>query len=97
MSESGWQVYTYDVHVRGYVQGVGYRAYVYREANRLGVSGWVRNEPDGSVRCLLQHSRTEALEAMVTKLQQGPAMAAVEGCDVVPLSTEERFVGMEIR
>jgi acylphosphatase len=97
MDESGWQVYTYDVHVRGYVQGVGYRAFVYREAGRLGVSGWVRNEPDGSVRLVLQHSRTEALEALVSKLQQGPALADITGVDVLPLSTEERFVGMEIR
>ena len=97
MDESGWQVFTYEVHVRGYVQGVGYRAFVYREANRLGVSGWVQNEADGSVLCLLQHSRTEVLEAMVTRLQQGPEMAAIAGCDVVPVNTAERFVGMEIR
>lgn len=97
MSDSGWQVFTYSVQVRGYVQGVGYRAFVFREANRLGVSGWVKNEPDGSVSALLQHSRPEVLEQLVERMKLGPMMAVIETCEVVPLSTEERFVGMEIR
>lgn len=38
-----------DVRVTGEVQGVSFRAYCVREARRIGVAGWVRNEPDGSV------------------------------------------------
>jgi acylphosphatase len=38
-----------DVTVTGQVQGVSFRWYAVREATRLGVTGWVRNEPDGSV------------------------------------------------
>ncbi len=37
------------IHVRGKVQDVGYRAHAKREADSLGLQGFVRNEPDGSV------------------------------------------------
>lgn len=37
------------VHVTGRVQGVGFRYWTLEEAVRLGIKGWVRNEPDGSV------------------------------------------------
>jgi acylphosphatase len=97
MDDTGGQICTYDITVHGDVQGVGYRAFVFREANRYGVSGWVRNEADGSVRVLAQHSQTAALEAFVDKLRLGPLMAVINSVDVQPLSTEERFVGMAIR
>lgn len=35
--------------VYGRVQGVGFRMYAYRQADRLGIAGWVKNNPDGSV------------------------------------------------
>ncbi len=43
--------------VRGRVQGVGFRFYVEREAHMLGVAGWVRNNPDGTVEVLAMGSR----------------------------------------
>ena len=39
-----------DLHVTGQVQGVSFRWYAAREATRLALAGWIRNEPDGSVR-----------------------------------------------
>ncbi len=42
------------VRIRGRVQGVGFRYWTRDEAWELGLSGWVRNEPDGSVRLQLQ-------------------------------------------
>ena len=66
-----------DVTVAGRVQGVGYRAFVREQARRLGLSGWVRNEPNGSVRAVAEGPR-DVLEQLLDRLRRGPAMARVE-------------------
>lgn len=65
------------VQVRGSVQGVGYREYARREAERLGVSGWVRNLRDGSVEARGDGEEV-VLEAWVALLRGGPSSARVE-------------------
>jgi acylphosphatase len=80
--------------VRGRVQGVGYRESCVRQANALGVTGWVRNRVDGSVEVRLQ-GPAEAVERMCDWLRHGPAMARVEEASVSelppPVSRFERF------
>jgi acylphosphatase len=66
--------------VRGRVQGVGFRWFVLGEAARLGLTGWVANEPDGSVRSVAEGSR-EALEAFRDALRAGPPGAVVGRVD----------------
>jgi acylphosphatase len=68
---------TLDVVVRGRVQGVGFRWFAQREATLLGLSGWVANEPDGSVRCLATGPRP-SLEAFLGRLQDGPPSGRVD-------------------
>ncbi|MCB1343294.1 MAG: acylphosphatase [Pseudooceanicola sp.] len=63
--------------VTGMVQGVWFRAWTRREAERLGLRGWVRNEADGSVLALVG-GRGELVEEMVRLLHIGPAKAKVE-------------------
>ena len=63
--------------VRGRVQGVGYRYFVSREAEALGVSGFARNLPDGTVE-VLGEGAAEALARFEDKLRSGPAFSAVE-------------------
>ena len=70
-----------DAVVTGRVQGVSFRWYAEREARRLGVTGWVRNEPDGSVAAHVEGA-DEAVEALVAWLRHGPALAVVEHVDV---------------
>lgn len=81
--------------VSGVVQGVGYRAGVAREAQRLGLSGWVRNLPDGRVE-LLAEGDSRAVEALLTWCRRGPALAVVSG-----IETEQRppqaLRGFEVR
>jgi acylphosphatase len=72
---------TLEAVVHGRVQGVGFRYFVQREAIALGLSGWVANEPDGSVRCVAIGDRTR-LEAFAARLWDGPASAVVEGVDL---------------
>lgn len=66
--------------VRGRVQGVGFRWFVIQAAGRLGVHGWVANEPDGTVRCVAEGDRV-ALGALLDELRTGPAGARVAGVD----------------
>ncbi|WP_457208319.1 acylphosphatase [Nocardioides sp. P5_C9_2] len=65
-----------DLHVTGRVQGVAYRAATQQEAERLGVTGWVRNEPDGSVAAHLE-GEVDAVEALVAWCRRGPTGSRV--------------------
>ncbi|HEX6492809.1 MAG TPA: acylphosphatase, partial [Candidatus Dormibacteraeota bacterium] len=69
----------------GDVQGVGFRDFVWRRAERLGLAGWVRNRPDGSVECVAEGSRS-AVDALVESLRRGPWGARVDNLE---LRTEE--------
>ena len=62
--------------ITGRVQGVGYRFYMERKARELGVSGWVRNRPDGSVEAVVQGS-AGVVEAMISWARRGPPSAVV--------------------
>jgi len=66
--------------VRGRVQGVGFRWFVFREADRLGLSGFVRNLPDGAVEVVSQ-GPDAALDALERLVARGPAMARVDGVE----------------
>jgi acylphosphatase len=70
-----------DVTVTGLVQGVFFRAEAQQEAHRLGVAGWARNEPDGSVVAHLEGD-PDAVEAMVAWCREGPTRARVDDVDV---------------
>jgi acylphosphatase len=62
--------------VTGRVQGVSFRWYTQERARALGVTGWVRNEPDGSV---LVHAEgdDDAVDALVEWCRRGPSLAKV--------------------
>lgn len=63
--------------VRGRVQGVGFRYFAWQAAQDLDLEGWVANEPDGSLRCVVQGPR-DRVEALIVRLEAGPAGAIVE-------------------
>ena len=67
--------------VHGTVQGVFFRAGAESEADRLGVTGWVRNRSDGSVEMVVEGD-DEAVEHMVSWARRGPERAEVTGVDV---------------
>jgi acylphosphatase len=70
-----------DLLVTGRVQGVSFRWYAAREATRLGLTGWVRNEPDGSVRARAEGD-DDAVDALVSWCRQGPPSARVDDAAV---------------
>lgn len=66
--------------VRGRVQGVSFRYYTQATARRLGLSGWVRNLPAGTVEVMAE-GPGEALDALLAFLHRGPPAAHVAGVD----------------
>ncbi|WP_159728430.1 acylphosphatase [Methylosinus sp. Ce-a6] len=62
--------------VRGRVQGVGFRAFVAREARRLALAGWARNCDDGAVEIVAAGPR-DALDSLIATARRGPALARV--------------------
>ncbi len=62
--------------IEGRVQGVGFRYATIRQAERLGLTGWVRNLPDGRVE-VEAHGDEQAMDALENWLWQGPAHARV--------------------
>jgi acylphosphatase len=76
--------------VSGRVQGVSYRASTASEARRLGVVGWVRNRPDGTVE-LEAEGPEETISQLLAWCAQGPPSAAVSNVEVedVPVKGDE--------
>jgi acylphosphatase len=68
------------VSVRGRVQGVGYRAFVEREALAVGLEGWVRNCHDGSVEAVFSGD-PDIVEKMIGACRRGPYAARVDALD----------------
>jgi acylphosphatase len=66
--------------VRGDVQGVGFRYFVQRRAHQFGLSGWVRNNDDGTVELVAEGSR-DALEKLKQAVEDGPRAARVDRVD----------------
>jgi acylphosphatase len=72
---------TQRLQIRGRVQGVWFRESMRLEAERLGVTGWVRNLMDGSVEAVVQGS-TDAVDAITRWAHRGPDSARVDGVEV---------------
>ena len=65
------------VRVTGRVQGVFFRAWTQGQARELGISGWIRNCPDGSVEAHLVGDE-DAVARMVERMRRGPSDARVD-------------------
>ncbi|MGJ0395357.1 MAG: acylphosphatase [Methylocystis sp.] len=64
--------------IEGRVQGVGYRAFLVREALALQLAGWTRNRRDGAVEAVAAGPRP-ALDALIDAARRGPRLARVDG------------------
>lgn len=88
---------TVRIIVTGRVQGVGFRYFTVRCANDLGLCGWVRNLPDGSVETAIQ-GPDEKIEEMAGLLKQGPGAANVSGLEIEEIeSGSEELSGFTMR
>ena len=82
--------------IMGRVQGVGFRYFVWREAETLGIDGWVRNCADGTVEALAQGSSHD-LDRFQNRLEEGPRWSRVTSVAVTDEADEEVPSGFEIR
>ena len=81
--------------VSGMVQGVFFRYSTIRRARRLGLTGWVRNLPDGRVEILAQGENTK-LEQLVTWARRGPVGARVSKIELFWEETKLAFSSFKI-
>lgn len=83
-----------DATVRGRVQGVGYRVFALREAQYLGLAGWVANLADGGVHVVAEGPRPD-LDALLERLEEGPPAGFVDR--VIPRWEPARGIGPGFR
>jgi acylphosphatase len=85
-----------DITVRGRVQGVGFRYFVVRVARRMGLSGWVANELDGSVHAIAE-GPSHTLDQFASELTEGPPGAFVDGVSAVRMPATGGFADFDVR
>ena len=82
--------------VHGYVQGVSFRYYTHRTANRLGVTGWVANQLDGTVKVVAEGDEA-ILQVLLDFLQEGSPAARVQRVDVSWAEATKAFPNFSVR
>lgn len=87
---------TRQLRILGQVQGVGYRDALRHEAERLGVTGWVRNCRDGTVEAVVQGA-PERVEQLIAWARRGPPAARVDDLRVADDGDAHRYTRFERR
>jgi acylphosphatase len=84
------------VYVSGIVQGVFFRDFTQRQAERNSVGGWVRNLRDGRVEAVAEGD-AGSIERWLAELRQGPPSGRVDNVEVTRNEPEEGLGGFEVR
>lgn len=84
------------LEIYGKVQGVFYRASTREKAQNLGLTGWVKNRPDGSVEAVVEGPSDE-VDELVDWTQEGPSRARVQNVEVADEEPTGEFTGFEVR
>lgn len=82
--------------ITGRVQGVGFRNSTRRKARQLGVTGWVKNLADGSVKVIAEGKRDD-VESLITWANSGPRLANVDKVEVERKEPKDEFDNFTIR
>jgi acylphosphatase len=86
----------YFILIKGDVQGVNYRYFAKKEAIKLGLTGWVKNEPDGTVSALIQGD-TEKAQVFVDWAKGGSPMATVQEVAIQTAELDQTIRGFEVK
>jgi len=84
------------IFVSGIVQGVFFRYWTQKVANKLGLKGWVRNLPDGRVEIVAEGKR-EKIDKLIEWAQKGPPSAKVDDLEVEYQEYKGEFDCFEIK
>jgi acylphosphatase len=82
--------------IRGVVQGVFFRHYTKQKAEELGLTGWVKNLPDGRVEAIFMGNK-EQVEKAIEWAKKGPPRARVEGVEINWQDNIEDFNNFQIK
>lgn len=83
------------IQIKGRVQGVGFRFYTRRWAQKLGLKGFVENKLSGMVYLEIE-GKEKKINLLITKLKQGPPLAKVEEIKIIPCELQN-FSSFEIK
>lgn len=83
-------------NVHGRVQGVGFRYSTQQQARRLGLTGWVKNERDGTVTVVAEGPKA-AVDEMVRWLHDGPGFASVAAVEVSDYDYEGKYPSFSVK
>ncbi len=87
------------IFISGFVQGVGFRQFVKRNALKLGLTGWVKNLQDNRVEALFVGSK-ENIEKVISICRKGPFLSEVKDVNVIweenPPAGGEKYEGFKI-
>jgi len=95
MSSQLEDIPTVKMKITGKVQGVGFRYFVMRQAQKLSIKGWVSNNSNGNVEALAQGEK-EGLDHFIVKVKQGPTFSSVEDVSLNWRNKAEQYSGFEI-
>lgn len=83
------------VFVLGEVQGIGFRNFVRWQARSLGLTGWVKNLPDGRVEVLVEGEESKVLN-LLRLIKEGPPLAEVKRVDIDWEESSGQLSGFEV-
>ncbi len=83
------------IFVIGFVQGVGFRRFIKKKAQVLGLKGWIKNLPDGRVEILAQ-GKKEQIETLIEIAQKGTIFSSIKGVVVDWQKDEKTLNDFEI-
>ncbi len=83
------------VFISGFVQGVGFRQFILRQAQHLRLTGWVKNLPDNRIEIFFSGSK-ENIEEAISACRKGPFLADIKSVDVIWEETREEFKDFKV-
>jgi acylphosphatase len=83
------------IFISGRVQGVGFRHFTRKNAENLGVTGWVKNLSDGRVEAVFQGSE-EQIEELIQRCKKGPVASYVQNIEIEKNSGEEDYKNFSV-
>ena len=95
MTTQSEEILTVNLTISGKVQGVGFRYFVLRQAQELGITGWVSNKPNGDVEALAQGEKAD-LEQFIAKVKEGPSFSSVDDVILNWEDGQENYTSFEI-